>query len=479
MKNNFFKLTLLFIVLAELLSFFGFHIPIFGAVCFAVILFLTLILSLEKLEYGLYILLAELFIGSKGYLFSLDLGGLNISIRLGLFLIVLSVWILKLIREPKEIKELAKNKIFKPYALLILFLGFGVIQALRLGNNFSDIFFDLNGYLYFALIGLFYTVINSQEKIKNILQIFAATIMSTALKTLTILFFFSHQYFELKPLYKWVRDTGIGEITIMGGNFYRVFFQGQIWVLFGLFIFLIFLIFYKKIEEKFFTKKELWILIVCSSLVLILSFSRSFWVGALAGFGVLFFWLKFIIKFEWSRIFKLIGAIFLVLIFELGFIYFFVNVFATKTDFGDIMKDRVSKMEAAGSSRMNLLKPLTEKIGEHPIIGSGFGATVTYKSLDPRLVTEYNPEGIYTTFAFEWGFLDIWSKIGLAGLLAYLWLIWKIFINNYQNSKNNFLKIGLLIGLVILVVVNIFTPYLNHPLGIGYLMLANVIIYKQ
>ena len=70
--NKIFKQTFLFIVLAELLSLCGYLLPDFNKIAFLIIVALTLILSLYKLEYGVWILLAELFIGSKGYLFFFD-----------------------------------------------------------------------------------------------------------------------------------------------------------------------------------------------------------------------------------------------------------------------------------------------------------------------------------------------------------------------------------------------------------------------
>ena len=100
-NKNLFKLTFIFLVFVELLSFFGWLLPEFGIVCFFVILLLTLILSLKNLEYGLYILFAELFIGSKGYLFSLEIGEALVSIRIGLFLIVMAVFIKNVILRAK------------------------------------------------------------------------------------------------------------------------------------------------------------------------------------------------------------------------------------------------------------------------------------------------------------------------------------------------------------------------------------------
>ena len=97
--GKYFKTSLLFILFALILSFFAYFFPLFNKVAFFVILALTLVLTLEKLEYGIYILLAELFIGSKGYLFYFDAGGVSVSLRIGLFLIVMAAWLYRRIEK--------------------------------------------------------------------------------------------------------------------------------------------------------------------------------------------------------------------------------------------------------------------------------------------------------------------------------------------------------------------------------------------
>jgi hypothetical protein len=51
----------------------------------------------------------------------------------------------------------------------------------------------------------------------------------------------------------------------------------------------------------------------------------------------------------------------------------------------------------------------------------------------------------------------------------------KTFIKYEQQSVESSLIMGLLTGLVVLGTVNATTPYLNHPLGIGYLLLTTAI----
>ena len=135
-----------------------------------------------------------------------------------------------------------------------------------------------------------------------------------------------------------------------------------------------------------------------------------------------------------------------------------------------------SRLEAgeAGQSRWNLLPPLWHAVAKHPILGSGFGTTVTYISNDPR-VREVSPTGEYTTYAFEWGWLDVWVKLGAVGLILYLGLLAYIGRALAQCARTSTPCLAGLAVLIALAAVSVFTPYLNHPLGLGILTLLTIL----
>jgi len=469
--GKYFKISLLFIFFALTLSFTAYFFPLFNKVAFFVILGLALILTLEKLEYGLYILLAELFIGSKGYLFYFDLGGTSVSLRIALFLIVMAVWLYRRIEE-RDFKLLLN----KWYWILFAFIVWGFIWGLLRGNSFQNLFFDFNGWLYFGIIFPLVDVIKSREQIENVLQIFTAAVTVIIIKTFFFLYVFSHGFeVAVLPIYRWLRQFLIGEITLMPSGFYRIFFQSQIYLLIGFFIFSAFLIWQNKKD------KRCWLLAIGSLTSVLISFSRSFWVGLAVGLLALLV-ILIIQKFSLGKIVKIGLAGLAILVISLS------ATFATaqfpfpepgKISFSSMFSDRLTDLdEAAVRSRWDLLPPLGQAIIKHPIIGSGFGTTVTYKSSDPRAI-QVNPGGIFTTYAFEWGFLDIMLKIGLAGLVVYLLFIAKIWRSGWLlGQSGEFISFGLLLGLAALLATNFFSPYLNHPLGIGYILLCGVIFDK-
>lgn len=473
--GKYFKTSLLFISFALILSFFAYFFPLFNKVAFFVIVGLTLILTLEKLEYGLYILLAELFIGSKGYLFYFESGGVSVSLRIALFLVIMAVWLYRRIQ-----KRDFKFSLNKWYWILFVFIGWGFVWGLIRGNSFQNLFFDFNGWLYFALIFPLVDVVKSREQIENVLQIFTAAITIIIIKTFFLLYIFSHGLeVAMYPLYHWLRQFLIGEITLMSSGFYRIFFQSQIYVLIGLFIFIALLIWEKNKNKKIITRYAL-LVTGCLSNILI-SFSRSFWAGLAFGLLALLVFL-IIYKFPFGKIIRIGLCGLAILIVSLAAVLVTVKFpYPTpgKISWGSMLEERLTDLsEAAVRSRWDLLPPLGRAIVKHPVIGSGFGATVTYKSSDPRAV-QLNPGGIFTTYAFEWGYLDIMLKIGLAGLVVYLLLIAKIWRLGWSlGHSGGWLPLGLLLGLAALLATNFFSPYLNHPLGIGYIMLCGVIFDK-
>jgi O-antigen ligase len=492
---------LIFLVLAELLSISAFLLPV-GSIFFAAILILFIYLSAKDLKNGLYIIFAELFIGSLGYLFWLDLGDFRLSIRVGLWTSFMAVWFFKLILQyigknknssffSNEFKLKFYSSLLFYKLLLIFFIIWGVINGILNNNGLGNIFFDANGWIFFGLIFPIYHIINQEKDldafISNFKLIFKAAIIWISAKTLILLYLFSHNFPNLLPFfYKWVRDTRVGEITQMESGFVRIFFQSYIFAIAGFFIFF-FLHLYFKYKEN--NKKSCTNYLYSTVLLLsvaIISFSRSNWLGM--GMGMLpaayIIWQNF----RGKNILKPIYGMVLIFVFSIVLIVSIIGFPFPSTkiqnDAAGLLMDRASNLsdEAGASSRWNLLPVLWGEIKDSPVAGKGFGSTVSYISNDPR-VREQNESGEYTTYAVEWGWLGIWLKLGIFGLFSYLMLVYMIFKRGFGvikkegffNQKSLFIA-GVLTGLFSLVMINVFSPYFDHPLGIGYLLFAAILI---
>jgi hypothetical protein len=508
------KLTVIFLGI-YLLSFLGYVFPILNNIIFWLIFFVTLALSLKKIEYGTFILLTELFIGVKGYLFSFNIGGFVLSLRIALFILIFFIWFF----HKKEGKfKFIGTKFFPSFAFLTTFILLGITTALITGNSIRNIFFDVNGYFYFALAFIIFDTLLDKENIKKLFKIFIAASFAISILSLFIGLEFTLFHQDARPdkagslsyefaeeeeqeqeaedishgitakselesgeavrdirgvwIFRWTKDTGVGEITYIGGGVFRYFTPAQIYSLFTTIILLFYLL-----KQRFnfkLIKENIWLItiIASSSLALLIGFSRSLWIGGLASFAFLLFFLP------WKKSFKIILG-------TLGLLFIFIIISGTLiTPVYNVMADRINSIinpseQSSAISRINLITPVFEKIKQNPILGSGFGTVIQYKSVVP------GHAGLLKVFAFEWSYLDTITEIGIVGLIAYLWFLWKIFKSGFslnskfkgeKNNNNrefyyNYLIVGLLATLFGLVVVNITTPYLNHPLGIGYLLI--------
>ncbi len=486
LKNIFAKKILIIILLiisAEIISFFGYFFPIINLAGFFIICIITLILSIYKLEYGIYLLLAELFIGSKGYLLFFDYNGLTISIRIALWLIIMSVWLGQTLAKYIQTKKLEINflrsKYFYYYIILFLFIGWGLASGILNRNSLNNIFFDFNGWLYLVLIFPIYQVFANEENLKALAKIFLACIFWLSIKTILVFYVFSHDFGNfILPLYNWIRTSGVGEITQVQGGFYRIFFQSQIFILLG--IFFIFLFLNNGLNKNFLKKSKFWLLLFAVCLLLtaiIISMSRSFWLGLII--GILFLWLILLIKIKTNlKQFIILNSCLLAgfvisLLFIVSILYLPYPQPLGGFNTTQLLADRAEQItgEAGASSRWSLLPELWSSIKKQPILGLGFGTLVTYKTQDPRIL-ETSPDGFYTTYAFEWGWLDIWLKLGIFGLLTYIILLIKMISDAIKINNNYIYSSGVAMGLLILMVVSIFSPYTNHPLGIGFLIIS-------
>lgn len=412
-------------------------------------------ISLARLEIGIWILFGELFFGSRGHLFEYGF----ISLRLVVFVAVFLGWMVnRIINQELRIMEDLRG-LPKMFWLLILVIVAGGVYGFIAGNGPKNVFLDTNGYLYFAILPAVASVIRGRDQVEKIFEILKAAIIAIALLTLVLFMWFAFSWPGVATMYHWVINQDLGEITGLLGNASRIFLQSQFFSLVGLFVF-------------FWKKPRQWFVLAAAVFAILMSLSRSFWLGGGVAAFFLIMWVIFFARNRFGILLKGGVVLILIAVLEIG------GVFAiTKFSGGGFSQAITSRgmnptTEAAGGARLMLLPELMDEIRENPLLGKGFGRELTYKSYLPDRVTPENPDGEITTYAFEWGYLDIWLKIGLVGLIIYLTFAAKIFSLGMQNLKVKIQNLGIISGLVALLILNITTPYLNHPLGIGYLILA-------
>ncbi len=211
------------ILLTELLSFAAYFLPSWQIYLVTAAFLAVFLLSLISLETGILIALIELVIGSKGHLFSAEVFGVAGSLRLAIWLALMLASCIYICRTGflTSWKLYGKKYLYwPPLMVMMFFIILGFVQGFYRGYSPDLIFSDGNAWLYLALIVPILLVYQDAgaEKRQRLLQVFYLAIAWLSLKTLALLFIFSHNLQIMPDIYLWVRRSGIGEITAMGGG---------------------------------------------------------------------------------------------------------------------------------------------------------------------------------------------------------------------------------------------------------------------
>jgi hypothetical protein len=475
------------IILLELFSALGYFYPIIGTIAFVVGCLIVAWLAIRRLEWGLYVLAADLLISSKGYLLSLDLAGFKLSWRIGIWLVIMAVWSIQLLLAlyrrqswPREVWQRLKTS---GWLVLLIMMIFATINAWWRGNQLTNIFFDANGWLFWLIFLPLLSV--PTWSIKRLTGVLSAGMLWLVVKTSFLLYAFGHFSAALRTvIYRLVRDTQVGEITSLSAQFYRVFIQSQVYLLIFLAIVAWQLASHLPLKNwlKWLISRDGLFYLAAFSLSLmpiIVGFSRSFWfaLALIMLFLVVAIWRRYRWPVVWRWSLTLLLAGFLSLVLIVVIVRFPWPRPQLSFNAGNLLEERLGNLdsEAGASSRWSLLPKMVEAIRQDPLLGQGFGATITYRSADPRIL-ENESSGYYTTYAFEWGWLDIILKFGL--LFAIWYFVWLGRLS-WQAWRAGPVGQFLAIGLIVLAAVHFFSPYLNHPLGIGFLAGLIVWLSKQ
>jgi len=353
----------------------------------------------------------------------------------------------------------------------------------------------MNGYVTIAYLLPLISVKWDNEKRHQMLQMLTGCLLWISGFTILLAFLFTHLDGDsLHVLYTFVRDSRLAEITLQvvdnkGGllniiltkfnlmqnsdYWYRIFMPAQVGLIFGASLLISASLFLWRGSRK---AEWVWLAFVLIMIGLFLSLSRSFILGLGASSIAIFvsawmFGKKKLATIPKRTIGLLIsGGVSMFIIWCVVMIPIPVRPDLSEVAFFQTSAE-TGRSEAV-VSRWNLLDALMDKVIDHPILGSGFGTAVSYSTEDPRIISELGGEQ-YSTYRLEWGWHDIWLKMGLLGLLSFiLYFAFTLFVG-WQTIKNysfKWLAVGLLAGLIGLFVTHIFSPFLNHPIGLGYML---------
>ncbi len=406
------------------------------------VLVVTAYLLLKKDIRGWYVVAGEIVLGGAGGFLSVG----PLSLRTSLLFTSLSIFAFqnrqKFFSSPIKIRRLFGIKQLVIF-LLLLAAGISAVNGFINGHPLAQIFSDFVPYLFLLYFYPLRALVTSEHATKfysfawNTLT---AAIIGNAVFVCFTLFGFSSGLFHMQDAYyHWFRDVALGKITDLGFHFYRLVLNEHL-----LLIPVLLLLLFKVIKKN---DRYLNILICANILILSLNLTRIYMVALAIGALMLFS------KTNWKRWLAYSAGT------AITFVLFFSSVhFIARQGksfgwelFGLRLQSIVTpQIEDSSLSRVLLLPKIWEKIQTHPWRGQGLGDSIAVFS--PTLQKD-----VVTTH-FDWGYLEIWAEMGLAGLLA--WIIFLYFA--FKSAK----KSQHLPMLAALLVINITSPALFHVMGI-------------
>lgn len=416
-----------------------------------VLLATTFVVTIRRPDLGFLVIVAELVHGSQGHLFELYFGSVGIPIRIALFAAFLIGWI---VVSTRKLTELTVSLWW--YAVVAAVV-LGVVVGLARGNSIGAVLADANAYGYMLLLLPALDVMRRSSAAfrDRLMSVIVAAGLATAVLTVVVHLLYALDVSFLRHLYVWIRDWGLGEVTPPGpAAFHRVFFQSHLWTLLSFFTVLV-------VWRSHRLERGIAGGLLFSAIIL--SFSRSLWLGAAVGFVVLF-------VMRWRVLLRTIPI-------AIPVALLIVALVAPATFERTVGRMSSIVSEPAAASRWSLLPVLWGAVRTNPVVGYGFGTTLTYTTKDPKLIAEFGTDQ-YTTAAFEWGYLEQWFKMGLLGIVAILGLIVHL-CRRILRTPDHETRAWLFSGLVAVAVVHLTSPYLNHPLGLGFLIIAYALSEKR
>lgn len=461
------------------------HAQVPSLVALGLIFALTLGLTCRSMLAGLVVAFAEIMVGGHGHLIAADFFGLPLSLRIVIFAGVMLGFLWHAIFH----RQFPRFVVFRdtPFLLLGVAIAIGTVMGM-VNNDLQNAFDDMNGYLTLAYLFPIAAITWDNTKRRHLLQALFASVVWIAASSLFIVYLFTHlPGFMLHEVYGFVRDARIAEVTLLTGPewfvqnllpsaspwYFRVFEPAHFFTMVMVFIIVAAGYTLWKGERMPHAARAVFVLSIAA---FVISLSRSFLVGAFAGLAVTGLFVLTELPKAWGRGFVRTAQLAFLTFLGAGIFWTaIVFPFPGHPDLKDAAFYRETGDDTralAVSSRWNLLYPMFEAIMEHPVLGSGFGHEVTYVSDDPR-VRDINPSGEWTTYRFEWGYQDIWLKMGLLGLIGFVWYliaVSRVFYFSYKTHGHRWLVIGLYAGIAALFATHVFSPYLNHPIGLGYMV---------
>lgn len=408
----------------------------------------------SKIPIILLVIFTELIIGGLGRLFYFPL-------RISLFIFA---FIYALLYAYKK-KIVIPRYIILGILSLFLYCLSGVLIGVFRGNSLNISLKDITNFISILYVIVFIICINYDRNILyKLIKLFRLYVFCLSIVTISI---FIWSYFAkylgidaIQTLVNFKEKTNYGFITgwLYDMKFARVYFANGIYMQISLSLVISDILKFK--EKKYYIEAMILMLAIFSS------GTRGYWLGSFLVIVMHFIIAKNINKFKLIKIGITILLILIPLLIIVPEKELILDRLFSITDFENDISNNIRSIQ---------IECLNEEIKKHPIIGGGFGSSLTnYEKITGR-------DGLNV----EVYYLELLYKTGIIGIIVILYLLLTIFIKTYRLILNNYLYDddkqllnAWMISVISVIIVGISNPYMKGAFGVfilDMLIIMNIV----
>lgn len=396
-----------------------------------------------------YIIVIELVLGGSGHLITI---GSFLTIRYILFALAILYYGMKVVSTNFKINS---NIFYVHVFLFFSICAVAIINGILKGYLLGNIITSSQGYLYLLMIFPYTLFMQDIEMSKKIIRVFNHSVVLLAILSITIFFVFWIDPSTFDLISGLLTRFDYGYLS-MRSELPAIFLKTSPYIA----ITLIYEIFgYINFKEQ--RKLIKLIRIAILALGCMSTMSMAIWTSVVVGIG-------FILLMTPGRkkaltvIALAIFGIILVTIFS-GYII-------------PVIHNRISTDDSSYIIKANQLQTLLGIWKNNSFLGNGFGIEVLFKTeMGTRIMSN-----------FELFWIQLLVNVGLLGFVIYMVIIFKsIFgglrLSKMKNKEDSVHIKAMVVGLIVLCVISTANPFLNNPIGLGYLVLVmcTINVYTQ
>lgn len=423
-----------------------------------------------------FIIIYELVLGGSGRVIMLT--G-QITIRYFLFFIAMFYYMMVILKDifidKLSFKALIKKRMSHTLVYLMIFFAlflYAIFNGFRNGNPISDILVSSKGFLYILMIIPFSHFVDSKEKAKKLVKAFinATVILAVITFIIFIIYGLNNETYNIFGviLNKW----NYGYIALRGG-FPAVFMKTSPYMAIAL---IYELNMYINGSEKKNKRKMFNIFILLEGIIC--TMSMGIWIASAVGFALVVIISilnrKNIKTAGGKSIFmELLPMIIIVVITQIIFNQIFSDYIVTVID------NRIATTDSSYVVKADQLIRLTSLWLEDIFFGKGYGVRIYFE------LGKFRSDSM---IQFELFWNQLLLNMGLVGFVSYMLLIFEPVLVFFKGMLKNLYKVEdiifiltLSIGIFMMCIISSVNPFMNNPIGIGYLVLflSTINLYRK